>query len=239
MRRAIAAFVGAATVALLGCASSVPTPPRHMVERSVTLPDGRRAPYLFYEPSGRGGGPPLPLILFLHGAGERGEDLDLVRREGLPRLIDSLERFPFLVAAPQIRVKHWDVRWLPDFLDAVLRAHTADRERVSVTGLSTGGIAALKVAILRPDLFSAVVAVTPDSVPRDLCRLSQIPVWIFQNARDVRVPPRHARSIARAIHACGGTTRLTMFARDGHDAWSEAYVHPGLYDWIRAQRRGL
>ena len=106
-----------------------------------------------------------------------------------------------------------------------------------MTGLSTGGVAALNVAILRPDLFAAAVAITPDRVPSGLCRLVGVPVWIFQNARDVRVPPRHARSIARAITACGGTARLTMFQRDGHDAWSEAYVYPGLYDWIRSQRR--
>jgi predicted peptidase len=208
-----------------------------MVERSVALPDGRREPYLFYEPAGRDAGAPLPLILFLHGAGERGEDLDLVRREGLPRVFDSLERFPFLVAAPQIPVKHWDVRWLPEFLDAVVRAHGADRESVSVTGLSTGGVAALNVAILRPDLFSAVVAVTPDSVPADLCRLARVPVWIFQNARDIRVPAKRARSIVRAIGACGGAARLTIYPRDGHDAWTEAYADPRLYDWIRSQRR--
>ena len=226
-------------LALAGCASSVPTLPRRQVERSVTLADGNRVRYLFYAPSGGAADAEasLPLILFLHGAGERGQNLQSLRREGLLRLLDSLERFPFLVAAPQITTKRWDVRWLPGFLEALLSAHPADRERVAVTGLSTGAVGALELAMLRPDSFSAVVAVTPDRVPAGLCRIGRIPVWIFQNARDVRVPPRHARSIARAITACGGTARLTMFPRDGHDAWSEAYVYPGLYDWIRAQRR--
>ena len=237
MSRGIAVLTAAAALSLEGCASSAPPLTRRQVERSITLADGNRVRYLFYAPSGGGANASLPLILFLHGAGERGEDLDRLRREGLLRLLDSLDRFPFLVAAPQITTKRWDVRWLPGFLEAVLLAHPADRERVTVTGLSTGGVAALELAILRPDSFSAVVAVTPDRVPSGLCRIGRIPVWIFQNARDVRVPPRHARSIARAITACGGTARLTMFPRDGHDAWSEAYVYPGLYDWIRAQRR--
>ena len=238
MRRGIAVLTAAAGLALEGCASSAPPLPRRQVERSVTLADGNRVRYLFYTPSGEGVGADagLPLILFLHGAGERGQDLDRLRREGLLRLLDSLERFPFLVVAPQIVTKRWDVRWLPGFLEAILRAHPADPERVAVTGLSTGAVASLELAMLRPDSFSAVVAVTPDRVPAGLCRIGRIPVWIFQNARDVRVPPRHARSIARAITACGGTARLTMFPRDGHDAWSEAYVYPGLYDWIRAQR---
>lgn len=239
MRRGIAVLTTAAGIALVGCASSAPPMPKRQVERAVTLADGHRVRYLFYAPSGgsAGEGTKLPLILFLHGAGERGQDLDLLRREGLLRMLDSLERFPFLVAAPQITTKRWDVRWLPGFLEAILSAHPADRERVSVTGLSTGAVAALELAMLLPDSLSAVVAVTPDRVPAGLCRIGRIPVWIFQNARDVRVPPRHARSIVRAITACGGTARLTMFPRDGHDAWSEAYAYPVLYDWLRAQRR--
>jgi predicted peptidase len=233
-----AVWLAAAAVPLFGCASPAPNHPRHQVERELTLPGGETVRYLLYMPATEERDAPLPMILFLHGAEERGDDLDLVRREGLPRLLDSLERFPFIVVSPQNRTKHWNAAMLPPFLEEARRLHSADPDRVCATGLSTGAVAALKLAIARPDLLSSVVAVTPDSVPKDLCRLDDVPVWLFQNARDIRVPPRWAKKIAREIEACGGSAKLTLFPRDGHDAWSEAYVYPGLYDWIRAQRRG-
>jgi predicted peptidase len=234
--RGVAAFLLAAVLAC-GCAAapaSVPASVSRQVERKS---GGMR--YLLHLPASYETRSDWPVILFLHGAGERGQDIDLVRREGLPRILDTLPDFPFVVVSPQEeKGRLWTPDDLSDLLKEVIARFRVDRTRVSVTGLSTGATSALELAIRHPELVAAVAAVAPTTAPASPCAMRDVPVWIFQNSGDERVPVSRSRKLARDLEQCGGRgeVRLTIYPRDGHDAWTETYRRQDLYDWM--SRRG-
>jgi predicted peptidase len=195
--------------------------------------DGIR--YLLHLPAAYESRSDWPVILFLHGAGERGRDLDLVKREALPRILETLPDFPFVVVSPQEDIgRLWTPEALSAFLDEVTGIYRVDRTRVYVTGLSTGATMALELAIREPARIAAVAAVSPTRIPPALCAMKDVPVWIFQNTGDERVPPSRVRKLVRELEGCGGRgeVKLTMYPREGHDAWTETYRRQDLYEWM-------
>lgn len=228
--------------ALIACQTALPTRPpsrqtAHVFRYGTRPEDALR--YLLYTPveyaaSGRS----FPLILFLHGSGERGSDLDLVRREGLPRVLEWRQRFPFVVVAPQRRRgQEWQLGALASLCDEIRRTHRVDERRVFVTGLSTGADAALELAIREPRRFAAVAVVAPLRLPDEVCAIRGIPVRVFHSARDERVPLRRSKKLVRAIEDCGGRATLTVLPQEGHDAWTTVYQTADLYDWLLAAGR--
>jgi len=204
----------------------------------MELPGNRKVRYLLYRPDGYADARDAwPLVLFLHGGGEAGTNLGMVQREGLPRLLESRTRFPFVVVSPLSLRKAWSIPALLQFLDGVERAHRVDRMRVYVTGLSTGALAALKLAIAAPDRIAAVAPVTLHRVPEGLCGMKSVPVWAFHNARDPRAPVRVSKKAVEAFRACGGDVRLTVYPAEGHDAWTRTYNRADLYDWFLMHHR--
>jgi predicted peptidase len=178
------------------------------------------------------------VILFLHGAGERGRDVELVKREGLPRILETLPDFPFVVVSPQEEKDHrWTADGLAALLDDVASRYRVDRARVYATGLSSGAVAALELAIRHPEKIAAVAAVTASEIPSGLCAMKDVPVWIFHNAGDEHVPAGRAKRLARELESCGGDVELTIYPRDGHDAWTETYRRQDLYDWMLRHHR--
>lgn len=181
----------------------------------------------------------FPLILFLHGAGEKGHDLSLVKREALPRLLEHLAHFPFVVVSPQRgQAEPWSLETLSSLLDEVESRFRIDRRRISFAGLSDGAVACLRLAVRDPGRVAAVVAVAPHLVPDDLCRLKRVPVRLFHNRYDNRVPPRVSRRIERTLADCGGDVRLTIFEEETHDAWTQAFGDGRLYEWLLLQHSG-
>lgn len=204
----------------------------------MELPGGRQMRYLLYRPEEYAEArDSWPLILFLHGGGEAGEKLSMVRREGLPRLLEHRRRMPFVVVSPLSPRKAWSIPDLLLFLDGVERVHRVDPERVSVTGLSTGALAAWRLAIAAPDRVAAIAPVTLHRVPEDLCRMKAIPVWAFHNARDTRASFRVMKKAVQIFRACGGDARLTIYPAEGHDAWTATYNRADLYVWLLTHRR--
>lgn len=207
-------------------------------EEEVALQGYRTVRYLLHLPSHPDAGtPPWPLILFVHGRGERGDDLSLVKREGLPRNLDGATRFPFVVVSPQCpKGREWSIPELSAFLDAVLARHPADRGRVSVLGLSSGGAAALRLAAERPGDVAAAVAACVAEAPPEPCRLRGVGVRLFHNRQDARIPLRVARRAEQALRACGVDVELTVLPVEGHDAWTAAFSRRDLYEWLAARR---
>lgn len=181
----------------------------------------------------------FPLILFMHGAGESGRSLPLVKREGLPRDLEHWLHFPFVVVSPQIaKGAQWPTGALSDLLDEIQRDYRIDPHRVSLTGLSSGAVAALELAIRFPGRFAAVAAVTPQRLPEgDLCAIGRTPVRVFHNRWDERVPLGRSGRLVRALKVCGVDARLIIFEENTHDAWTRAYHTGELYDWLLEQRR--
>jgi predicted peptidase len=225
-----------AAVLASGCAA-VPTP-APAAGRSQTARESGGTRYLLHLPAAYEGGADWPLILFLHGAGERGRDVELVKREGLPRILETLPDFPFVVVSPQEEKDHrWTPAALAALLDDVAVRYRVDRGRVYATGLSTGATAALELAIRYPWMVAAVAAVTATGIPSGLCAMRDVPVWIFNNGGDDRVPASRAKKLARGLEECGAPVELTLYQREGHDAWTETYRRRHLYEWFLKHRR--
>lgn len=206
-----------------------------------------RLRYLLYLPPGYGADPSRgwPLVLFLHGAGERGDDLDLVRRHGVPRRVEE-EDFPFVAVSPQCAAGaswHRQLPALKSLLEEVLACHTIDPDRVYLTGISMGGYGAWHLAARFPQLFAAVVPVCGGGLPsagfpEKVCALRDVPVWAFHGAEDLVVPVQETTQLVEKLRACGGDVRLTIYPGVGHDSWTRTYAEPQLYAWLLAQRRG-
>jgi len=197
--------------------------------------------YLTYLPPGYDKDPAKkwPLILFLHGSGERGSDVKKVAKNGLPKLIAKGEQFPAIIISPQCPAGDW---WnspeLSDLLDQICAKFRVDKDRISVTGLSMGGFGTWLLALDHPDRFSAIAPVCGGGDPADAARLAKLPVWAFHGGQDPIVPTAMSVEMVKALEASGGKPHLTIYPKDGHDSWSDAYATPALYQWLVAQKRG-
>ena len=182
-----------------------------------------------------------PLLIFLHGSGEAGSDLDRVTVNGPPRLLKEGHRLPFIVVSPQTRNQWPYGAFAPvahdAMLDELLARLPIDPDRVYLTGLSMGGIWSYGWGTLRPERFAAIVPVSAGWNPEDACRLKSVPVRAFHGAKDDVVPLADDRAMVEAIRACGGEATLTVYPDAGHDAWTRTYEDPALYEWLLGQRR--
>ncbi|MFN9160683.1 MAG: prolyl oligopeptidase family serine peptidase [Planctomyces sp.] len=203
---------------------------------------------------------PLPLVVFLHGAGERGTD----NRLQLLYLPDQLaqprwrQRFPCYVLAPQCRPdrKWMNVDWsapgdpeMPkdpsDQLQVVLQMiqktiaeEQIDRSRIYLTGLSMGGFGSFDLAIRHPDLFAAVAPICGAADPSQVGRLKDHPLWIVHGDQDQAVPVERSRSAAAALRKAGGNPTYVELPGVGHNSWNPAYNdEDGLLPWLFRQRR--
>jgi predicted peptidase len=196
--------------------------------------------YWLFLPAGyRKDGKRWPLMLFLHGSGERGDDLELVKKHGPPKLIEAGHEFPFIVLAPQCPAEEWwDPEGLDALLDSVIAKHQVDEHRVYLTGMSMGGYGAWALAGLNPGRFAAVAPVCGGLEPRLSDRLKTVPVWAFHGAKDKTVPVGKSAAIVKALRQCGGDVRFTIYPRAGHDSWTRTYENPKLYEWLLKHRKG-
>ncbi len=196
--------------------------------------------YLLYLPAGYDAEPAArwPLMLFLHGAGERGDDLRLVMQHGPPRMIEEGTELPFVVVSPQCPAdERWSVEVLAALLDEVERACRVDAERVYVTGMSMGGFATWALAIAQPHRFAAIAPVCGGGDPDRVCAIAHVPVWAFHGALDDRVPLARSEEMVEALRRCGGDVRLTVYPEAGHDSWTATYANPELYAWLLSHGR--
>lgn len=179
-----------------------------------------------------------PLMIFLHGSGERGANLDQVKVHGPPKIADRDPSFPFVLISPQLPAdQDWDLDKLRAILAWALKALPADPDRVILTGLSRGGHATWRWGAVEPRRFAAIAPVAGRGDPAAACGLKAMPVWAFHGDRDDVVTPEGSFAMARAIRACGGQPRLTIYPDLGHNSWDPAYDDPALYFWLLAQRR--
>lgn len=193
--------------------------------------------YMVSVPKG-GAGRRLPLMIFLHGAGERGTDLSLLRKHGpLKKNTISMAK-DFIVVAPQCPEGD---RWHPDqieaFLDHLLEKYPVDPERVYVTGVSMGGLGALACGNSFSKRIAAIVAVCPVRLwPIRADRLPTVPLWIFHGAMDGTVPVSDSANNVQQVRAMGGKVRFTVYPDADHDSWSETFLNPEVYAWLLKHR---
>ncbi|HTI50463.1 MAG TPA: prolyl oligopeptidase family serine peptidase [Planctomycetaceae bacterium] len=195
--------------------------------------------YLLYLPPDYEQQKACPLLMFLHGGGERGNDLNKLKSNGPPKLIAEGRQFPFIVVAPQFAEDKfwWEPVHLTALLDDVIARYKVDTDRICVTGLSTGGYGCWGLAAHIPDRLAAIVPICGGGEPYWTKKLSHLPVWAFHGAKDPTVPVERSIAMDEAMKKNGGHPKLTIYPEAGHNAWTETYNNPELYEWLLAQRR--
>lgn len=203
-----------------------------------------------------------PVVIYLHGSGERGTDPAQPTQHGVgPVVWRAQGSFPAIVIFPQAAPgTYWG---MPDnnarvlaMLDEVMTRYHGDPSRVYLTGNSLGGFGTWFMGALYPDRFAALVpicggvrgkapnpdapfaAIPDDARPAELARrVGKLPVWIFHGANDLVVPVRFSRELDAALKSAGGDVRYTEYPDLGHQSWDRAYADPALWAWLFEQHR--
>lgn len=194
--------------------------------------------YLLYLPDDYDQKDSWPLLLFLHGSGERGDDLELVKKHGPPKLIDEGHQFPFIVVSPQCpKDRRWEPIELAALLDHLQEKLDVDTDRIYVTGLSMGGFGTWELASFMPDRLAAIAPICGGGEKYWVRQFVHLPVWAFHGAKDTGVPLERSQIMIDELKKTGGSPKLTIYPEAGHDSWTETYNNPELYKWLLAQKR--
>ena len=195
--------------------------------------------YLLYLPGGYGKeGTKWPLLFFLHGAGERGTDVELVKRHGPPGLVEAGRKYPFILLSPQCPVdEYWSVPVLKALLDGILERYRVDRSRIYLTGMSMGGNGTWRMATAHPDLFAAIAPICGWGDTTRVSALKDVPVWAFHGKKDPVIDFERGKSMVNSLKSAGGNVRFTVYPEAGHDSWTETYQNPEFYVWLLRQKK--
>ncbi|MCC2970538.1 prolyl oligopeptidase family serine peptidase [Massilia sp. IC2-476] len=236
MLRLTAATLAFCTASL---AFAAPAPAKSPQQAHSTSIKGKINYLTFLPKSYSAKGDKVPLIVFLHGSGERGADLNKVKAWGPPAIVEKDPDFPFMVVSPQVpEGQWWDTYLLKSMLDDVLKRYNVDPKRVYLTGISMGGYGAWDFASRYPEYFAAVAPICGGGIPRLTRSMKDIPVWVFHGLKDDAVPEQESARMVEALKAQGGNVKYTVLPEAGHiDAWVHAYGEAGLFDWFAQQRK--
>jgi predicted peptidase len=196
-----------------------------------------------------------PLLLFLHGSGERGDDVRSVENHGPPKLLhdgtptEAARRLTsdFIVVSPQCpKGKWWDHDTLMGLLDSIIASYPVDPARVYLTGLSMGGYGTWELGLSHPERFAAIAPVCGGGSFGTLfvasthhrAALRSLGVWAFHGANDPTVPVGESERLIKGLKdAKVADVRLTIYPEAQHDSWTETYANPELYTWLLSHRR--
>jgi predicted peptidase len=207
------------------------------------------ADYLLFLPEGYGADAAKrwPLILFLHGAGERGTDVWLVAKHGPPKIDTSAANFPFIVVSPQCPPgENWSDDLLLGLLDEIENKYAVDTHRVYLTGLSMGGFGTWSLGVSHPDRFAAIAPICGGgefikvyvAADRHKEALTSLGVWAFHGGKDPVVPLEESQRMVNYLKKVGVTdVKLTVYPEAEHDCWTQTYANPELFSWFLRHSR--
>ena len=197
--------------------------------------------YLLFLPEGYGTKrQSWPLMVFLHGAGERGNVLNKVAVHGPPKIVKNKKDFPFILVSPQCPEGDWwteKVEVLINLVDDIAARYKVDKKRIYLTGLSMGGYGTWALASSYPERFAAIAPICGGGSRIMSLRLKDIPIWVFHGAKDQVVPLEESEEMVNAIRKRGGDVKFTIYPDAGHDSWTETYNNQELYDWFLEYRK--
>ncbi len=238
----------------MACASAAET----FESMTYKAKDGIEVLYRIAAPDKIEAGKKYPLVLFLHGSGERGSDNEAQLKHGAKDILGNAEKLgqPIFLIAPQCP---GDKTWAPyrtdpespadgslanPLLEAVLAliGETAskqpvDAKRIYITGLSMGGFATWAAIAKEPGIFAAAIPICGAGDPRTVVRFKDMPIRIFHGAADNVVPPAGSQLMFDALKAAGSKAELTLYPGVGHDSWTQTYGDEEVIRWLLAQRK--
>lgn len=205
--------------------------------------------YLLFLPEGykKSGTHRSPLMLFLHGAGERGTNVQKVAAHGPPKVVKTKRDFPFVLVSPQCPDdRTWRDDELLALLDDIVARHNIDTNRIYVTGLSMGGYGSWSLGTKYPERFAAIAPICGggEQIPVLLAppakkkSLQSLGVWAFHGAKDSVVPLEESQRMTNALMRAGcKDVKLTVYPNLDHDSWTRAYNEPEIWNWFLAHTR--
>ena len=227
-----------ACILLSGCAmnSKAPSPQKGQHPNKMSRQVMLEMDYLLYLPENYNEqDKQWPLIVFLHGAGERGNDLDLVKLHGPPMLAEEGREFEFIIASPQCPTSHWwpkRVEHVMALIDELTETYQVDESRIYLTGLSMGGFGTWSTASAYPERFAAIAPICGGGLSYLAKNLKDVPVWVFHGDSDNVVPLSRSQEMVDALKEAGGNAKFTVYPGVGHDSWTVTYANDELYEWF-------
>jgi predicted peptidase len=219
---------------------------------------GETLPYQLMLPENYDPKQSYPLVIFLHGAGERGTDNVKQSVHGVPQFAseENRKKYPCFLIAPQCpEEKKWvEVDWAADkhdtpkepsaparltleLIDSLVKNYSIDKQRIYLTGLSMGGYGTWDLLARRPDFFAAGVVVCGGADEATAEKLKSLPLWVFHGAKDGVVKPIRSQRMVEALKKVGSKVRYTEYPTVGHDSWNPAYQDPEMMKWLFEQKR--
>lgn len=196
--------------------------------------------YLIYLPKDYGSIKRWPLMVFLHGVGERGSDLNKLKLHGPAKLIEQGKEYPFIVVSIQCPGDKWwpyITEHVAALIDNVIESYDVDADRVYLTGLSMGGYGTWAVAGTYPDRFAAIAPICGGGEKFVAFSMKNVPVWAFHGDADPVVPVQRSVEMIETVKQIGGDAKLTIYPGVGHDAWTQTYNNDELYEWLLSHSR--
>ncbi len=182
----------------------------------------------------------FPLLVFLHGSGERGTDLELVKSHS-PFTYQQLINAPLAILAPQCPENvWWDTAAVYQLVVHISEKYKVDKTRIYLTGLSMGGWGTWKLSQEHPEMFAAIAPVC-GPVDRLMIinadKLKDMPIRIYHGALDDIVPPIQSIEIFQKLKETNNNVELFIFSNDNHNSWDSTYSDPKFYEWLLAQHK--
>lgn len=182
-----------------------------------------------------------PLVFFLHGAGERGDDLDVACRHGFMKHVrEDGKEYPFIFIAPQCPAeKYWAcyTESLLAFLEYVCQELPIDRDRIYLTGLSMGGTGTFMLTMAAPEIFAAIAPVCGSGIIWYAEKLRNVPVYMYHGDLDDTVPIQESVTMLTKIHERGGHAQLKICYGYKHNSWDVAYAGDELVEWLLSHKK--
>ena len=217
--------------------------------------DGNKLPYRFLKPAKIEAGKTYPLLIFLHGAGERGDDNKAQLKHSVADIVKlASEKHPFFMIAPQCpKDKRWvEVDWganshsmpekpsvplslLIDVINKVSKDFPVDPKRIYVMGISMGGFGTWDAISRYPGMFAAAIPVCGGGDTDQAEKLVKIPIWVFHGAADTVVKTQRSRDMVEAVKKTGGELKYTEYPGVGHGSWGQTFSNPEVIEWIFSQ----